>query len=136
MAKEPRLVNSGFVVELKSYIAGTYPPQTVTHVELAAGQGVLTDGTLIGVTSAYNDGKPFGSLNNFDSGVQAVFVLAEDIDTEGEEPAVAQVFNSGCFGKQALTLADEYEFTRKDIEEARKQNIRLVDVITGGQEAE
>ena len=85
---------------------------------VASGQGVLTRGTALALNA---DGKCV-ILGTSDA--TAAYILAEDIDAT-EADITAEVYRTGHFIKNALTVKTEYVITDADVEEFRKVGIIL-----------
>ena len=85
---------------------------------VASGQGVLKRGTALALNA---DGKCV-ILGTADA--TAAYILAEDIDaTSADVPA--EVYRTGHFIKNALTVEASYTITDTDVEEFRKVGIML-----------
>ena len=105
-------------------IADIAIPVTAKGVKIAAGQGALKRGTVLGVCA---DGtyKVTGSTDG-DKTVEADCILTNDIDAT-ESEAVTTAYISGCFNKNALILADGAEIATYETE-LRKLGIYLKSV--------
>lgn len=104
-------------VENRTFFAGTEIAALTSSVVLAAGQGILRKGAVLGKVEA--DGKYKLVDKKASDGSQiASVVLAEDVDTSaGEQMAV--VFTQGIFNYDALYVADG------DTVEAHKEELRV-----------
>lgn len=98
-----------------------YPAAEVTHVQLAAGQGVLERGTLLAAAdggmvkiSAATTGK-------------ANAVLAEEVDAT--EAVIGIAYRTGHFNGNCLIVADDYEITAADKEALRVAGILISDAV-------
>ncbi len=90
-------------VENRTLFAGTEVPALTTSVTLAAGQGVLKVGAVLGKVTA--DGKyKLVDAAAVDGSEVALLVLAEEIDTTGVDK-VAVAYKSGLFNHDALSVA-------------------------------
>lgn len=85
-------------------LAGTYPPAKVVAVDITAGD-VIERGTLL---SREDDGT-YVTLGS-GSG-EAAAVMAQ---TTTEDDVIAEVYISGCFYRQKMIVADDYEITDDD----------------------
>lgn len=85
---------------------------------IASGQGVLKRGTALALNA---DGKCviLGTAS-----ATAAYILAEDIDATSAD-ATAEVYRTGHFIKNALTVKASYTITDADVEEFRKVGIIL-----------
>jgi hypothetical protein len=84
-------------------MAGSGIGMSIKAVNVMAGQGILTRGTVLGIVTIGGKGKLAAKLSADGSEV-AKFVLADTIDTTTED-VVAQCYSSGQFNKDALTFA-------------------------------
>lgn len=89
-----------------SLIASNEYPILVEGVSLAAGQGVLKRGSLIGkiMDKGYLTGKTVGEEE-----VGAVGILTDDIDTgaSGTDPeVVSTLYITGCFNEDAIIVEE------------------------------
>jgi hypothetical protein len=90
-------------VETRTLFAGTEIPAMTTSVTLAAGQGVLKAGAVIGKVTA--DGKyKLVDKAAADGSQVASMVLAEEVDTTGGD-VIAVAYTSGLFNYDALYVA-------------------------------
>lgn len=103
-------------VELRTLFAGTEIPAMTTSVTVAAGQGVLKPGAVLGKVT--ENGKYKLTDKNASDGSQvASVVLAEEVDTtQGDVVTVA--YTSGLFNYDALYVADG------DTVEAHQEELR------------
>lgn len=125
-----RRVGTKFRIDPENLIAGPDPELSITQISLATNQGPLLRGTLLGVDNTYENAKPIGtSFNATTGGVQSVFVLAKDYETDDQDEVNAAVYRRGFFQKPGLIFADEYELTRADIELLRHFDIYVTDAI-------
>lgn len=107
-------------VELRTLFAGTEIPAMTTSVTLAAGQGVLKVGSVIGKVTA--DGKyKLVDKSATDGSEVASMVLAEEVDTSGGD-VVAVAYTSGLFNYDSLIVADG------DSVEAHQEELRNVNI--------
>ena len=83
-------------------IAGDKVPTQVKGVMIAAGQGVLKRGSVIGIIDADGKGK-LAAKAAVDGSKVAKYILADDVDTTSA--VVAQCYESGLFNRQALIFA-------------------------------
>ena len=98
------------------FASSKYPVSKVLKV-IASGQGVLARGTALALNA---DGKCV-ILGTADA--TAAYILAEDIDATAG--ATAEVYRTGHFIKNALTVKEGYAITDADVEEFRKVGIML-----------
>jgi hypothetical protein len=113
--------------EPDNLIAGQDVKILLKGVTLAAGQGVLKRGSVIGIVTANEQGKLCESSATDGSEV-AKFILTDEVDTTSEA-VVAQCFKTGIFNRNALIFggtdtAEEHE------DELRKYGIHLKDTIS------
>ena len=99
------------------FASSKYPVSNALKV-IASGQGVLTRGTALALNA---DGKCV-ILGTADA--TAAYILAEDIDATSAD-ATAEVYRTGHFIKNALTVKASYTITDADVEEFRKVGIML-----------
>lgn len=104
-------------------------PLKVTHVNLKANQGILPRLTLIGTTKENTEGQPFSDANNATTGVEAVFVLTDEIDTDIEDNTYAPAYETGDFPTGDLYTADDYVLTDADKHLLRMNDIYVTDAI-------
>lgn len=83
-------------------VIGTNVPVLLKGITLAAGQGILMRGCVIGVITADGKGK-LAAKASADGSEKAKFILADDVDTTAD--VVAQVYESGEFNRKALVFA-------------------------------
>jgi hypothetical protein len=91
-------------VEKRTLFAGTEIPAMTSSVTLAAGQGVLKVGAVLGKVTADSKYKLVNATATDGSEVASV-VLAEEVDTTGGDQK-AVVYTSGLFDYEALYVAD------------------------------
>ena len=99
------------------FASSKYPVSNVL-MPIASGQGVLKRGTALALNA---DGKCV-ILGTADA--KAAYILAEDIDATDAE-AMATVYRTGHFIKNALIVKADYTMTDADVEEFRKVGIIL-----------
>lgn len=98
-------------------------------VTVAAGQGVLKRGSVLGVNSD-NKCILLGAQNEDEEVIEAEarYILNEDCDaTDADTVAIA--YEEGRFIKQQLIVAEGYELTAADIDALRVHNIGLEDEV-------
>ena len=83
--------------------AGHVMPKVDDTVTVAAGQGVLSRGTLLGVVTATGLAKVVSKAAN-DGSEKVYAVLAENVDTTNGD-VQAPVYLTGEFNENALTVA-------------------------------
>lgn len=93
-------------------------PVSKALMPIASGEGVLTRGTALALNAA---GKCV-ILGTADA--TAAYILAEDIDAKAAD-VTAEVYRTGHFIKNALTVKAEYTMTDADVEAFRKVGIIL-----------
>lgn len=99
------------------------PEADVVIVNLAVA-GVVKRGTVLSGTPG---GADFAALNAAASTSKALYVLAEDCDTD--EDTVGIAYRTGHFNRNALIVADSYTLTAADEEILRKSGILLADAL-------
>lgn len=98
-------VNMNFgSIEPASIFAGTELPALTTSLTIAAGQGALGIGSVIGVVTENKKGKLVDGTATDGSQV-AKYVLAEPIDTTGGD-VEAVVYKTGIFNYDILAVAE------------------------------
>lgn len=84
----------------------------VGHVQLAAGQGKLSKGSVIATD---------GTL--LTTGKEASYILCDDTVTDDTDTVTAAVYKTGNYIRNSLIVADNYTFTDSDAEKLRKVGI-------------
>lgn len=106
------------------------PPADVFSVKLAAGQGVLARGTLLGLKA---DGSMV-VMGTEGEGITANAVLTDAVDT-GDAGATGTVtataYRTGHFNRNKLIVKSGYTLKAADEEELRKCGILLSDAFAG-----
>lgn len=99
------------------FASSKYPVSKVL-MPIATGSGVLKRGTALAINAA---GKCviLGTAS-----ATAAYILAEDIDATSAD-VNAEVYRTGHFIKNALTVKEDYEITVTDVENFRKVGIIL-----------
>lgn len=99
-----KLVNDVYKQDFDHLIADASFPINTAIVSLAAGQGLLVRGAVVGKNNA-GESVLYGG----DTVVKPEFILTDDVDTGGEEADAinATVYVSGVFNRDALVLAGE-----------------------------
>lgn len=97
-------------------IAGSSVPLLVKGVNLAAGQGVLLRGTVLGKHSS--DGKHY-KVNSATQAASADCILIADTDT-GSGDVFTETYRSGHFNRRALIFggadtADKHEIRLREL---------------------
>lgn len=122
------LYEKGFdSVERDNLIAGTEIPLMVKSVKLAAGQGVLKRGTVLGIITASGQAVKVDSSKS-DGSEKADCILTDTVDTTGEEPIVTTAYSSGLFNRKALIFggsdtAEKHETRLRELGIFLKDNI-------------
>ena len=104
-------------------VIGTKHPLDVCHVRIAAGQGKLVKGTVLGE----NDGGECCILGT--DGYTAAYILAEDADGAEGENVVAPAYRCGDFNRGALKVKEGYKMTAADVTALRNGGIYLGNVM-------
>lgn len=81
-------------------IADNAIPVTAKGISLAAGQGILVRGTLLGAGTDGNHKIAGGEEKTCDC------ILADDTDTTGENAVVASAYVTGSFNRDAIVMAE------------------------------
>lgn len=110
-------------VGFDNLINGTNPPIEVFTVQVAAGQGVLTRGSLLAA-----NGSGMVLISSTTTG-KANAILAEDVDTGSGEAVNAIAYRTGHFNGNVLTVAKGYTITAADKEALRDVGILLSDAV-------
>lgn len=89
----------------------------------------LKRGTVMAKSS--NDGKlvVLGTEAAKDETLTANCVLTDDVNVGTEADETATAYRQGCFNKNAITVKDGYTLTEADIDELRRYNILLADML-------
>lgn len=103
--------------------AEAFPGSDVVTVTLAAA-GIVKRGTVITGTPG---GSDFAALAAAASAEKALFILADDVDTEDDNVGIA--YRTGHFNRGALICGGSYKLTAADEEVLRKSGILLADAI-------
>lgn len=104
------------------FASSKYPVSKVL-MPVASGEGVLARGTALAINAAHK----CVILGTADA--TAAYILAEDIDATSAD-VNAEVYRTGHFIKNALTVKADYAMTDADVEEFRKVGIILDNGIT------
>lgn len=115
-------------VEMDNLFAGTEIPVIVKSVKLAAGQGILKRGTVLGIVSATKEAIAVDSVKS-DGGEKADCILTDTVDTTGDDPIVTTAYSSGLFNRNALTFGGS-DTAEKHETRLRELGIFLKDNIT------
>ena len=100
------------------------PSSDVVTVKLTAPSGVVKRGTVISGTPG---GSDFAALAAAASDSKALYILADDVDTEDETVGIA--YRTGHFNRDALIVDGSYTLTAADEEMLRKSGILLSDAL-------
>lgn len=109
------------------------PEADVVAVKLAAKSGSGDDAVDVGVVkrgtiiTGTPGGADFAALAAAAVATNALYVLAEDVDTA--EDVVGIAYRTGHFNRQAVTVAADYALTAADEEALRKSGILLADAL-------
>ena len=98
-------------------IANTAVKLITASATIVAGAGKLVRGTVLGINA---EGK-LAVLGG--DGLTAHAILCDDVDATAE--AVAEVYLTGCFNANGVTVADNYTMTAEDIAALRNGGIFL-----------
>lgn len=104
-----------------SLIASTMVRQITQSVTVVSGAGALKRGTVL---SLGEDGKASVLADD----MEASCILCDDVDATDAD-AVAEVYVSGCFHKQALIVSDGYALTAANIQELRNGGIYIENMM-------
>lgn len=110
-------------VGFDNLINGANPPAEVFTVQVAAGQGVLTRGSLLAA-----NGSGMVLISSTTTG-KANAILAEDVDTGSGKAVNAIAYRTGHFNGNVLTVAEGYTITAADKEALRDVGILLSDAV-------
>lgn len=114
--------------DFDSLISGNQLSVMVKGVSLAASQGVLKRGTLLGIVTATGYATPCKAAAT-DGSQTPKYILAEDTDTGTGSAVTAEAYQSGVFNRSALILANG-EVISSFEDTLRMNNIILTDSIT------
>lgn len=118
-------------VGIDNLIAHIDPPAIAFGVTIRklATKGTLKRGTIMAKSSA--DGKlvVLGTEAAKDETLTANCVLTDDTEVGTEADETATAYRQGCFNKDAITVKDGYTITETDIDELRRYNILLADML-------
>ena len=101
------------------------PEADVVTVKLTASQGVLARGTVISGTPG---GSDFAALSAAAEAGNALFVLADDVDTTAGV-VVGIAYRTGHFNRAALKVKSTYTLSAADEEILRGKGILLSDAL-------
>ena len=114
MARE--LLDIGAIVA-DNLIAGDRFPLSVKGVTLAAGQGKLARGTVLGIVTSDGKAKVVDSSKS-DGTQNPDCILAEEIDTTGAAVS-AVAYNAGFFIRNALVFGGADTYAKHELEMRR-----------------
>lgn len=120
------LVNDIGVSKQDNLIVDSNIPIQLKGVTLAANQGELKRGSVIGIITVSGLGK-LTTKTSSDGSQTAKYILADDT-TIGDEDVVVQCYESGKFNRFALTLGGSDEVSEHE-DDLRKYGIFLADAI-------
>lgn len=111
-----------------------FPTGDVFAVALRAGQGILTRGTALALstgTAGKGDMVILGTEAATDETLTANCILADDTDTgaAGGDAVNGIAYRVGHFNRNALAVKESYTMTKADEEDLRKGGILLDDAI-------
>lgn len=112
-------------------IVDNFPPADVYSVTVTSGEGKLTRGTVLALsTGTAGTGKMriLGTTAGSNETLDANCILAEDVDATSAD-ATALAYRTGHFNRQALIVKTEYTFKLADEEALRKGGILLSDAL-------
>ena len=101
-------------------IASTAVRLLTQSVTVASGQGVLARGTVVALDA--------GKAKILNTGLTAHGVLCDEVDATSAD-AVAEVYVTGCFNKDALIVADGYALTDADAKTLRDGGIFFENIL-------
>lgn len=108
-------------------INSNVPAADVFSVKLAAGQGVLARGTLLGRKA---DGSMV-IMGTDGEGITANAILTDTVDTGADGTVTATAYRTGHFNRNKLIVKTGYTLKADDEEELRKCGILLSDAFPG-----
>jgi len=122
-------------VSFDNLINQNTPEADVFTVPLRAGQGIITRGTVLALSSGTGGDDAMvilGTAAEEDETLTANCILAQDVDTgEGAgDPVNALAYRTGHFNRNKLTVKTGYTLTKVDEENLRKGGILLDDAVT------
>lgn len=100
------------------------PEGDVLTVTMAAAATPIKRGTVITSTPGGTNFAPLGAAA---TATNALYILADDVDTS--ESTVAIAYRTGHFNRAALIVAEGYSLTAADEEVLRKSGILLSDAL-------
>lgn len=98
-------------------ISGGDVPILVSGITLAAGQGILKRGTVVGIESTNKKGKVVDNTST-DGSEKPVGILTDDVDTDSE--VTTTMYISGLFNRDALIfggddIAEDHELRLREL---------------------
>lgn len=108
-------------VGFDNLINSMFPPAEPFTVKVKQGQGTLKRGSLLAT------GEEGMELISDTTTGKANAVLAENVDTDSEETAIA--YRTGHFNTNALIVGEAYDITAEDKEALRVAGILLSDAV-------
>lgn len=119
-------------VSFDNLINQNTPEADVFTVPLRAGQGIVTRGTVLALSSGDNAMVILGTTVGTNETLTANCILAQDVDTgEGTgDPVNALAYRTGHFNRNKLTVKTGHTLTKVDEENLRKGGILLDDAVT------
>jgi hypothetical protein len=105
-------------------IAGVSPATSAFAVTIAANQGVLKRGSVL------VPGENGMTLIATATTGTANCILADDVNTDGDETVIGTAYRAGHFVADKLIVADGYELTAADKENLRGKGILLSDAYS------
>lgn len=132
MAKE--LVNVVGTTTQDNLIAHIDPPVYTTGINLKAGSGSVERGTILtrdGKTAyyvVYGDVETVGSVAT-PVGSPSI-ILADPVELQASAPTPGVGYRAGCFNINAVKVKDGYELSQDDVDELRKNDIILSDMLS------
>lgn len=111
-------------MEYDNLIAGNNVPIVLKGVTVAADQGVLKKGSVLGIVTATGKGLLCMAASE-DGSKEAKYVLADDVDAT--EEVVVQCYQSGELNRGAL-IFDSTDTAEMHEDELRKNGIFLKDI--------
>ena len=109
-------------------VAGT-PTTDIFSVTVRHGQGILTRGTILAISSTEDSMVMLGTDADGGETLTANCILADDTDTGETSDIFATAYRVGHFNRNAIITKDDYTLSATDEEELRKGGILLSDAL-------
>lgn len=118
------LLNKVGTLEQDNLIAHIEPRAHTMAVSIAAGAGNLVRGSVL-ARNPSGDFVLYGTKSGNSVIGEPSAVLTVDVDASGESAVAGVAYRTGCFNRDKLIFADEYEMTAADEDTLRKYGIIL-----------